>query len=82
MTILQTVVCKVKNCGYYSQSGFCLNRLTVINPQGVCDYLTKPGWDKPVDYRFKNTYKHWEHAEAVDRIPETSENQEKDGPPQ
>ena len=45
---MQTIICKVKNCGYCSVSGFCLNRLTVINEQGVCKYLTQPGWENPV----------------------------------
>lgn len=53
---MQTVYCKVTNCGFRSQSGFCLNRLTVINEQGVCKYITKPGWDKKVDEKWFNTY--------------------------
>lgn len=44
--MLQTIRCKFQGCGYCSKSGFCLNRLTVINDQGVCEYLTKPGWDQ------------------------------------
>jgi len=51
------VVCKVQNCGYCSDSGFCLNRLVVINEQGLCGYLTKPGWEQPVEDRFKNNWK-------------------------
>ena len=45
----------VKNCGYCSNNGFCLNRLTVINQQGVCKYLTKPGWDQKIDPKWFNT---------------------------
>ncbi len=51
---MQTVICKVRNCGFCSQNGFCLNRLTVINEQGVCKYLTKPGWDNKVDEKWFN----------------------------
>lgn len=50
------VVCKVQNCGYNSHNGFCLNRLLVVNEQGVCNRLTKPGWDQEVEDRFKNNY--------------------------
>lgn len=53
---MQTVICGFKGCGFCSQSGFCLNRLVVINEQGVCKYLTKPGWDRvPEDFE-KSTY--------------------------
>lgn len=52
---MQVVYCKVKNCGYCGKSGFCLNRLTAINEQGVCEYLTKPGWDQPIDKKWFNT---------------------------
>lgn len=48
--------CKLQNCGYCSNSGFCLNRLVVINEQGVCEYLTKPGWDQQIEDRFKSNY--------------------------
>ena len=55
---MQTIICKVKNCAFCSEHGFCLNRLTVINENGVCNWLTKPGWDQKVNepWRF-NTYK-------------------------
>ena len=51
---MQTVYCKVKKCGFNGKNGFCLNRLTVINEQGVCKYLTKPDWDKKVDPKWFN----------------------------
>ena len=55
--MLQTIRCKFQGCGYCSKSGFCLNRLTVINDQGVCEYLTKPGWDQQIKEDWmKNTY--------------------------
>ena len=53
---MQVVYCKVKNCGFRSQNGFCLNRLTVINDQGVCNYLTKPHWREKVDEKWFNTH--------------------------
>ena len=28
---MQNVICAVRNCGYCSVNGFCLNRLVVIN---------------------------------------------------
>ena len=51
---MQVVYCKVKNCGFHGSNGFCLNRLTVINEQGICKYLTKPDWNKPVDPKWFN----------------------------
>ena len=45
---MQLLICKVDKCGYHGGNGFCLNKLTVINEQGVCKYLTKPGWDQKV----------------------------------
>ena len=53
---MQNVYCLVRNCGYCGKNGFCLNRLTVINDQGVCKYLTKPGWDQPIDEKWYNIY--------------------------
>ena len=46
---MQNVFCSVRNCGFNSSSGFCLNRLVVINEQGVCKYLTKEGWEQEVE---------------------------------
>lgn len=46
---MQNVICAIENCGYRSRSGFCLNRIVSINVNGVCAYLTKSGWDLPVD---------------------------------
>ena len=60
---MQVVYCKVRNCGYCSQNGFCLNRLTVINEQGLCNYLTKPGWDQKIDRKWFNTYDFQEEKE-------------------
>ena len=51
---MQNVICKVRNCGYCSASGFCLNRLVVINEQGVCNWLTKPGWNQQVSEMYKS----------------------------
>ena len=51
---MQTVYCLVRNCGYCGSNGFCLNRLTVINEQGVCKYLTKPGLENKVDEKWFN----------------------------
>ena len=55
--MLATIKCEFQGCGYRSKSGFCLNRLTVISDQGVCKYLTKPGWQNPIEEEWKkNTY--------------------------
>ena len=62
------IICKIQNCGFHSENGFCLNRLVAINEQGICDYLTKPGWDQPVEDMFKNNYN---PREPVQEEPET-----------
>lgn len=51
---MQNVICQIKSCGYCSVNGFCLNRLVVINEQGVCNWLTKPGWRGPIEEKYKN----------------------------
>ena len=70
---MQTVICNFKGCGFCSQSGFCLNRLLVINEQGVCKYLTKPGWERvPEDFE-KSTYvKPEEEQEKTELLEEKS----------
>ena len=57
---MQTVICAIKNCGYCSSSGFCLNRLVSINAQGGCSYLQKQGWNQQVDKKYKSNYNPWE----------------------
>lgn len=58
---MQNVVCKFNNCGFCSSNGFCLNRLVVINEQGLCQYLTRAGWDRKVQKWEKQNYfpKEW-----------------------
>ena len=54
---MQTIICKVKNCAFCSEHGFCLNRLTVINEQGMCKWLTNSGWDQKIEEPWMfNTY--------------------------
>lgn len=55
--MVQQIVCYVDKCGYHGKNGFCLNKLTVINDQGVCKYLTRSGWDQKVEDWMKNTYR-------------------------
>lgn len=43
---MQNVICAVRDCGFCSINGFCLNKLVVINCNGVCKWLSKPGWDQ------------------------------------
>ncbi len=48
------VICKIGRCGYNSVNGFCLNRLVVINENGICSYLTRPGWEQQIEDKYKN----------------------------
>ena len=59
------VRCAIQNCGYCSNSGFCLNRVVGINEQGMCNYLTKPGWNEPVEDRFKDNFYFYKGAGPV-----------------
>ena len=60
---MQNVICAIRNCGYCSPNGFCLNRCVVINEQGVCKYITKPGWEQGIERQFKSSYNYWEGME-------------------
>ncbi len=45
--MVQTVICKVNNCVYNSQHGFCLKKVVCIsNTNGMCNWLQK----HPKDY--------------------------------
>lgn len=71
---MQQIICYVDKCGYHGKSGFCLNKLTVINDQGVCKYLTKPGWDQKVEDWMKNTYREPKEEKERETIDENNEN--------
>ena len=66
---MQTVYCMVRNCGYCGSNGFCLNRLTVINEQGMCKYLTKPGWEERIEEKWFNNYTPPEEQENAETLP-------------
>ena len=65
---MQNVFCSIRNCGFNSSSGFCLNRLVVINEQGVCKYLTKEGWEQEVSKQFKSNFNPWQEQEKEEKI--------------
>ena len=71
---MQTVYCLVRNCGYCGSNGFCLNRLTVINEQGVCKYLTKAAWENKVDEKWFNNR---DAATLIESDNEASDNDKK-----
>ncbi len=53
---MQTIVCEVKDCGFRSKNGFCLNRVVVINQRGMCNYICiQPNWNKPAQQEQKIT---------------------------
>lgn len=55
--MFQEVICKNSQCPYRSNSGFCLNRLVVINEQGVCQHLTRRDWHEPIEEKYKSNYR-------------------------
>ena len=65
---MQNVFCSVRDCGFNSDSGFCLNRLVVINQQGVCKRLTKEGWNQEVSKQFKSSFNPWQEQEKEKKV--------------
>lgn len=65
---MQVVRCNIQNCGFRSASGFCLNRVICINEQGICKYLTKPGWDRVPQPWEKSTYIPPEQLNKIETI--------------
>ena len=55
--MIQTVICKIPQCPFRSESGYCLNRLTIVNENGVCQHLTRPDWQNAIDKKYMNNYR-------------------------
>ena len=73
----QNIICKVQQCSFYSSSGFCLNKLTIINSNGVCNYLTKPDWNIPIEDWMKNNFREDEKI-TVKKFLEEKEGEDKE----
>ena len=54
---MQNIVCSIGQCGFHGASGFCQKRVVKINDQGVCNWLTKPGWEQQIESKYKHGYK-------------------------
>ena len=69
---MQTVVCKVQQCGFRGKNGFCLNKLTAINQRGMCDWIGQINWDQPVPEEEKNSnfWKQYKQQEEIKAIEE------------
>ena len=85
---MQNVICAIKNCGYCSVNGFCLNRVVKINENGVCSFLTRQGWEQQIEEKYKSVYNPWKTREPVQTPAQigTEQNQDqnesgKDRPP-
>ena len=46
------VKCRIFQCPF-NKEGDCLNRVLIINENGVCRYITKDGWLNPIDEKYK-----------------------------
>ena len=74
---MQTVRCKIPKCPFCSVSGFCLNRLVVINEQGVCNFLTRPDWiNKIIEEYEKSTYVAPEQKNMVKMLENIGDNED------
>lgn len=73
---MQNVICAIKNCGYCSVNGFCLNRVVKINEQGICSFLTKQGWNQKIEEQYKSVYNPW--RAPVQTPAQISEKEEQD----
>lgn len=88
---MQNVICAIRNCGYCSENGFCLNRVVRIDEQGMCSWLRKQGWNQQIEKKYKSSYNPWNdyfmrapvQAPAQISLKEEQNQDEsrKDGPP-
>ena len=56
---MQYIVCKINQCPFRSESGFCLHRCVVINENGQCDHLIKGQCGSSVEKKFKCNSDEW-----------------------
>lgn len=76
---MQQIICKINQCPFRSGSGFCLNRLVVINENGVCNWITKHNINQRVYDWQKSTWKETiEKTEKTQLLEETKEGEEDD----
>lgn len=75
---MQNVICAIKDCGYCSVNGFCLNRVVRINEQGVCNFLTKQGWNQQIEEEYKSVYNPWKNAGPVQTSAQIGAKEEED----
>ena len=61
---MQNIICAIRNCGYCSENGFCLNRVVKIDEQGVCNWLRKQGWNQQIEKKYKSNYNPWKDYRA------------------
>lgn len=70
------VACKVGACPYCSKSGFCRNRVVVINQNGQCGHLyTRDGrvrehWRDPVEQMYMDGYRKKENVDLIAADPD------------
>ena len=46
------IKCRIFQCPF-NKEGDCLNRVLIINENGVCRHITKDGWLNPIDEKYK-----------------------------
>ena len=56
---MQYVVCKINQCPFRSENGFCLHRCVVINENGQCARLISGECGGPVQDKYKATSDNW-----------------------
>lgn len=65
-----TVTCKVTQCPYYDNRGFCAKpSVVVIDEQGMCSVIWKKGQPRPLFMPIEDFYE--QHPIIIDEIAET-----------
>ena len=49
---MSVIKCRIFQCPY-NKEGNCLNRLLIINENGMCRHLTKDTWQNPIGEQYK-----------------------------
>lgn len=76
--MVQYVICKINQCPFCSENGFCLHRCVVINENGQCMRLVSGECGDPVESKFLATADEWvQKREEKEELIEDKENDNK-----
>lgn len=77
--MVQYVVCKINQCPFRSENGFCLHRCVVINENGQCARLVSGECGSPVESKYLATADEWmQKREEKTELIEDNEDKKND----